>query len=490
MSFCLFAVLAALAGPTREEATDALTRVGARSPPVGYLFWLDTSAAMEVSSEALRPEIARLVEAAPAGDSVEVIAFHIRPYVALPRTPITEASRASLAAKIRALDLSSGFDRDLGDSLHLLATELSEPSAPAFTHVFGVSNFCHVPTVLSPWSSGGRGCGAIRNQASIGTTVAAVRDAGRLEVRWFPVDALAARVDSAGLAAARHEFGGDAIMEPPLTWLQNFTARLTSERARPAALADARDAGFTVRAVGVPSATGEVELEFTSTSRVLDLKLQNLTAVGLAEPPPGALDLTRRVRVKARLKVPRPPWSVFPRQDDIDVVLSFSGDGMLEPRAALHLWSIKEDRPGLTATTTVSVHRAFGLSLPAGIALLALVFATTGMAAVVIRGRLMPLRLGGALTARFRGGARQVIAIAGLSEAAVVLDENGHARLGKRDVAAVVIRVRRPVWNLHGEAHIRAPDTEINGRKVAPGVHRVVPGASSFRIGEWRLTWE
>ncbi len=490
MSFCLFAALTALAAPTREEATDALTRVGARSPPVGYVFWLDTSAAMEVTSEALRPEIARLVEAAPAGDSVEIIAFHIRPYVALPRTPITAASRAALATKIRALDLSSGFDRDVGDGLHLLATELSDASAPAFSHVFGVSNFCHVPTVLSPWSSGGRGCGAIRNQASIGTAVATVRDAGRLDVRWFPVDALAARVDSAGLAAARHEFGGEAVMEPPLTWLQNFTARLTSERARPAAFADARDAGFTVTAVAPPSPTGEVELEFTSTSRVLELRLQNLVGVGLAEPLPRAFDLTRPARVKARVEVPLPPWSLFPRQDDVEVTLSFSGDGRLEPRAALHLWSIKEDRPGLRATTTVSVHRGFGLSLPVGSTLLLLAFASAGMAAIVIRGRLMPLRLGGTLTARHRGGSRQVIVITGQSEAAVILDEDGVARLGKREAAAIILRVRRPVWNLHGEADIRAPDTEINGRKVPLGVHPVVPGASSFRIGLWRLTWE
>ena len=481
---------AALAAPSPEEVTADLARVGARARPVEYVFLLDTSQALEATSESLRPDIARLVEVAPVGDAVTILTFHARHFAVLPRTVIDAAGRPALAEKVRTMDFAAGYDRDLGDGLHGLAEHLGQAATPDFVYVFGVSNFCHAPTVTSAWSSGGRGCSTIRNQARIGELLAPLRESSRVRAVWFPVSVKDAPADPAGAAAAVHEVGGELVTDGPNAWLQNFAARLVGERARAAATADTKDAGFTLEVVSPPDEGGVVEVELRPTARVLELELTEVVVTGATGAVPAHLGLAEPARLHLQMEPPPTPWSLFPREDSVKVKLTVSGEGQLGPASAIHLWGMSGRRSRLEAQTLVDVPRRYGLPLPAALGLLAVIFVGAGFGAVLVRGRMMPLRLGGTFSARFRGGARQALAIAELAEAAIVLEPEGRARIGKREDAAIVLRVRRPVWRLYGEVQIRVPDAEINGRKVSPGTHQVVPGATSIRTGEWRLTWE
>jgi hypothetical protein len=486
------ALLAALslAVPTPEEATAALQELDGRAENVGFVFFLDSSQTVEKLTEALRGDIADLVHALPPGDQVTILAFHTRPYLALPRTKITNAGRGALVAKIRTLDLPGGFDRDLGDGLDQLAAELSSEGASTFQHVIGVSNFCHSPTTMSEWGSGARGCSPIRNQSVIGKQVKALVEARRLSVRWFPIRDTGDVVDVAGADAARREFGGEIITDAPATWLQNLRARLVAERPRPLAAADSRDASFTLTTTE-PDAEGHLEVTVVKTARVLDLELEGLVWTGLEGELPDRLTLEPSATFPAQLRVPEGPLTLFRRSDSVMVPVTLRARGKLGPAAALSALALDDERRDLRATAEVRAERTFGPPPWASALVLLALFAGTGTAAVLIRGRMMPLRLGGKFNARYQGGPRLPVELAALREAAIVLSADGAtARLGAAKDAALILRVRRPVWQLHAEVQILHPDVEINGKRAAPGTHAIVPCATSFRAGDWRLTWE
>lgn len=485
-------LLAALASavPTPEEATAAMTVVNDRTHGMGFVFLLDSSRSVEALTEGVRGDIADLVNVLPEGDEVTIVAFHTRPYVSLARTRVTEAGRQKLVDSIRTLDLPGGFDRDLGDGLNELALLLAEPSAAHFQHVVGISNFCHEPTTLSAWGSGARGCSPIRNQNVIGKQVKALVDDRRLAVRWFPVRDSADLVDMAGADAARRQFGGELLSDAPGTWLQNFRERLASERPRPVATHDAREAAFTLTA-SAPDEAGNLQLTLTSTAAVLDLELENLAWTGLEGAPPSSLRLSPSATIDARLLLPPGPLSLFRRNERVDVPAAITADGRLGPSAALSVLALEPRRRGLSAEVTLTVVREVGPSPAVSVLLLAAIFVLSGTAAVFVRGRIMPLQLGGTLNARFQGGPRTPLPIASRKEAAIVLPAGGGTpSLGEAKQAALILRVRRPVWQLQAEVQVNAEDVEINGKPARPGVHAIVPGATSFRAGEWRLTWE
>lgn len=486
------ALLAALASavPTPEEATAAMTAVNDRTHGVGFVFLLDSSRTVEALTEAVRGDIADLVQVLPEGDEVTILAFHTRPYASLPRTRITHAGRAKLVESIRTIDLPGGFDRDLGDGLNELAALLSDPAAAQFQHVVGISNFCHAPTTMSEWGTGARGCGPIRNQNVIGKRVKPLVEERRLQVRWFPVRDGADLVDMAGADAARRQFGGELLSDAPATWLQNFRERITAERPRPAAAHDAREARFTLTA-SEPDREGNLQLTLTSTAHTLDLALENLAWTGLEGAPPSALLLSPSVTLPARLLVPPGRLSLFRRNDRVDVPVQLTADGRLGPAAALSVLALEPRRPDLSAVLSVAVTREVGPPPAVSALLLFAIFVLGGSVAVLVRGRIMPLQLGGTLHARFQGGTRTPLPIAHRREAAIVLPADGGApTLGEADRAALILRVRRPVWQLYAEVEVKAANVEINGKPVQPGIHAIVPGATSFRAGEWRLTWE
>lgn len=486
------ALTAALAWavPTPEEATAAMQEVNARTTGVGFVFLLDSSQSVEPLTEALLSDIADLVNVLPEGDEVAILAFHTRPYHALPRTKITEKGRAELVGRVRKLDLPGGFDRDLGDGLNELGKLLAEPEAPRFQHVIGVSNFCHAPTTMSEWGSGVAGCSPIRNQNLIGKHVKALVEDRRIVARWFPLRDKADLVDVAGADAARRQLGGELVTDSPHSWLQNFRERIASERPRPVAAHDGRHAGFTVSA-SRPDAEGFVDVTLTGTAKVLDLELENLRWTGLEGELPSALILSPSATVRARVVAPAGPLSLFRRTDTVPVAITVAADGKLRPAAALALLGVDAVQRDLKGSLTLEAERQYGPSPLVSALILLAVAALSGFAAVVVRGRIMPLQLGGRLTARFQGGPRVELNIAQLREAGVVLPFDGSSpSIGEPKRAALVLRVRRPIWQLSAEVDIHSADVEINGKAARQGTHPVVPGATSFRAGEWRLAWE
>lgn len=478
------------AAPSPEATEAALARVNARVPAMGYVFLLDTSEPMKATADGLRAEIAALAQAVPAGDSLEVIAFHTRPFVAVPRTVVTEAGRAALVARLTTLELPSGYDRDLGAGLSTLATELAAPGGPAFQHVFTVSNFCHAPSVLSPWSMSSRGCGPIKDQHKIGEAAATPMAEGRLSLHWFPVKAGETPVYTAGAATAMKELGGELVTDGVAAWLQNFRARLHATRPQPAAELDAHTATFTATLQTPADAAGHAELALHNTAGVLDLRVDHLVLTGATTSAGESVLLAPDAILPIDLVVPAPPWSLFPRSDTLDVKVTVSGQGHLEPTEALAIWGIEGSRRDLSTTLTVPVQRRYGLPLPAAISVLVGIFFGTGLLSVFIQGKRLPLRLGGVLTARYRGGPRQTLEIADRKEAAIVLGTDGTVRLGAAEESTIILRVRRPLWNLYADVQIRAKGAEINGRPTDPGLHRIIQGATSFRIGDWRIAWE
>ena len=395
------------------------------------------------------------------------------------------------STSIRELELPSGYDRDLGAGLDQMAKDLARTDAPRFQHAFVVGSFCHSPTVTSPWSSGGRGCSPIRNQGAIGAQVSSLLEAGRLSVRLFPVSAETVPVDAAGLDATMRELGGTIVTDSPSSWLANWRGRLVAERIAPLVASDAKRAGITATVVTAPTSENPVAtIEISSTAVLLDMDLTGLKAAGAKSPPPPTLALTPSARLDIPVAVPRAPLSFFPRHDTVDVKLSISAEGQLGPASVLKFYGYDGRRPGLDVSVVVPIARSYGLRPLTGALALLFLFAFSGTTAVYLRGRVMPLRLGGDFSFRARTGTRSVLAIAERTEAPLVFTADGSVRLGKVEEATVVIRVRRPLWRMTAYVVVRVPGVEINGKPAAPGTHTVLPGAVSIRFGDTRLNWE
>ncbi|MBM4367714.1 MAG: hypothetical protein FJ102_15995 [Deltaproteobacteria bacterium] len=488
----LLALAPAVAAPDQDVAA-ALAELGARAEPVGHVFLLESSLVLASTIEPLRARIADLVASLPDGDTVEIIAYHARPYVALERTAITDANRTRLYEQVKTLDLTSAADRDLGAGLDELARELAAAGAPRFQHAFVVSTFCHAPTVTSPWASGGRGCSPIRDQSSIGDALELLRDEGRLGVRLYPVAAPQQPVDPAGVEAAVRELGGEVVTGDAAAAIDNYRGRLAVERLALMVADDAKHARFEARLLNQPTSESPVaRLELGVTSRLLHMVLRDVTVKGADAPVAATLSLAPTAVVEVPLRVPRGPPSLFPQTDRVDVEVQLSADGQLLPVAGLKPFGIDGKRADLTTTLRVPVERRYGLGVLQGLALLASVFVGAGLGAVYVRGRLMPLRLGGSFSYRPISGTR--VALDGtLGERALVgffEGPEGSIRAGSGEGAFVVFRVRRPLWQVHAEIEVRVDGVEMNGRPLPRGVHPVVPGAVSLLYRDRRITWE
>jgi hypothetical protein len=188
--------------------------------------------------------------------------------------------------------------------------------------------------------------------------------------------------------------------------------------------------------------------------------------------------------------VPTPPWSLFPRHDKVDVNLTVTGQGRWHPEAALSQWAIEPARRDMSASVRVTVNRTYGLSPIGAFAVLLATFVGGGLLSVFVRGKLMPLRLGGDIAVRYRTSPRQSLPVAERAEVALVLGDDGVSRIGSAEESTIILRVRRPLWNLYAEVQIRAKGAEINGRPAEPGTHKIIPGATSIRVGDWRVSWE
>ncbi|MFZ5482142.1 MAG: hypothetical protein ACOZNI_35605 [Myxococcota bacterium] len=489
-------LLLSLLVPAFAAPADALVQAFAGGETTAdYVFLLDTAGPQKAGAEAAREDIAKFVEAVPAGDDVAIVVLHTRPSVVLEPVTVDEAGRAALAARIRAIELPTAKEEDVAAGLAQAGTLLDREGASTAQFLFVVSNFCHNPPIASEWGSAGQGCRAMR-----GTTALVGKlkgSGGRLLSSWvFPVAAekAPAQADVDAAVAVLREAGAVELAASPFsTWLAGFRDRLATERVRPLARAEASRADLEVT-VARPPTPDDPTAELRLSSGLEQLRLR-LTQVDVAGALPGTwpteIELAPEASLTVGVALPPPPVSILPRSETIRIPLVVRATGTVEPAEGLAALDVDTRRPDLSVPLELTLERPYGLSGPKAAVVLVATFGLSGFLGIWLRGRFLPKTLGGSFGYRRADGPRESLDISSLSVAPIVIGKDGRLAVGSEKDAVLVLRIRRPLWVAHAEVEVRGPrEVEINRKRAAPGRHRVVAGATSFQFGEYRLTWE
>lgn len=481
------------ADPAEAELATAF---GATPPRADWLFLLETSREAKPLADAARAEIAAFVAEVPAGDTVEIVAYHTRASASLPATVVDEAGRAALVEQVRTLELTSAKDVDLGAALARAADTLGRPSAGDVQFVYVVSSFCHAPAFASEWDSGGRGCRAVRGVDRLAGMVAAGRDHRLLVTTVFPRPTSSQPVHQPGVETVRKVFDpvGEFVVADTdfATTLARVRARMAATRLGPVAAADAARLHLTAQVEQAPTPDApRARIRLDSGLQRLALRLDDLRIEGAASSAPETLTLQPDAHFEVDVPLAPPRFSLLPQTETLELPIRISGEGTLLPPDGLRAAGIEPTRPKLAAEVTVRLSRTYGLSAP--VATLLIVGTVLGVAfgTLWLRGRLAPRRLGGSFVYRRANGPRRVLDIADLDEAAIVVRPEGELGVGRTQDSVLVLRMARRLFRTHAEVEIRTTlPVEINTRPVAAGRHKIVAGATSFQFGEYRLTWE
>ncbi len=496
----LLPLLLSLAAPAALAADPAVappvlpTVAALEGTPVTWTVVLQTAGAMRPVANAAREPVARLVESLPPGDRIEILVVHTRSSPALSVRTVDEAGRAALAAEIRALEFPSAKSTDLGAGLTAIAQSLAAAGADTSRLVLVVGNLCHAPPLESIYADGGFGCRSIRGFEKFDAAFDASGDHATVDVTVFPVGALAEPVHTSGVEEVKAFFEPSAAVEvaaePFAPWIDSVRQRLATARLRPLARADAARLALVAtveRQPTIDTPTGTLSLG--SGLRHLGFAATRISLEG-ARTELQTLNLAPDGRVPFTVDIPKPPFSLVPRTDTIDIPITLRVDGTLSPPDALRTMGIAAERTALEAKVTVRAERHYGLSPTQSLGMGASVLVLTAAVVFALRGRLTPARLGGSFSYRRAGGPRQALAIEHLGEAHLVVLPDGTLGLGRREDALLVLRAERPLWNTRITAEIRSDNAEINARPVTQGRHTVVPGATSFQFRDYRLSWE
>lgn len=481
------------ADPAGEELVAAYAEA---APAADHMFLLDTSISMLPTAEAARADVARFVEAIPAGDTVEIVAFHTRPSIALPATKVTDEGRAELVARVRDLELNAAKDQDLGAGIAYATGSLNRTNAAPVQFLYVVSSFCHAPAFQSDWDSGGRGCRAIRGLERMTSDFREGRGDRLLVTTLFPLAPVGREVYEPGVKAVEGVFsaaGETTVASVPFAaFLDDVRAQIPVRRLRPLAAAEAARFAFGVAIERAPTAADPTGvLRLTSGLQDLDARLTGVRVDGhVGTEAPSELLLAPDATLPVAFELPLPPVSLFPGTQTLEFPVTVRADGTLLPEAGLRAAGVDPARPGLEATTVVTISRTYGLPLHVAVLAVLGVFGVVGFATLLVRARLAPRRLGGTFVYRKGSGPRRELDIAQLDEAGIVVRAEGELGVGRPRDAVLILRMRRPFFTSYAEVEIRAKDVEINRKKVAPGRHRIVAGATSFQFGDYRLTWE
>lgn len=464
------------------------------APAATWTFVLQTAGPLRADAEAAREPIARLIEALPAGDRVEVVAVHTRTVPVLAVRTIDEGGRAALAAELRALEIPSAKSTDLGAAFSFLSTGVSPVPSGAAHFVLMVGDFCHSPSLESQYADGGYGCRIVRGFDKLDAAFDSGADRSTTEAVLFPTRTEATPVHPAGLNEAQAYFGPAATVvtatQPFAPWMEETRDRVAATRLRPLARAEALGLALQVRVEEAPT------LERPTGTLVLDTGLRHLgfaahdITLDGARTTTSALTLSPSGALPIAVDVAKPPFSLLPAKDIVEIPLRIKLDGELAPADGLRALGVDPTRAGVEGTVVLQVVRHYGLSPLRSLSLAVSLGLLTVATVLVARRRLRPLRLGGSFSYRHAGGPRQPLAIEQLADAPIVVLPDGSLGVGRREDALLVLRVERPLWKMRATAEIRAENTEINTRRAAPGRHAVVPGATSFQFRDYRLSWE
>lgn len=491
------AAAAVVANPMSAAESGLVSAVQAHSPPPAeYLFLLDTAGEMLPFAQSARADIASIVEKLPEGDRVEIVVFHTRPTVALPSTAVDAQSRSTLAEKIRTLQLVSANDSDLGGGLAYAVSRLDRVDGTPLQFLFMASTFCHSPSISSDYDSGGRGCRSIRGLDKMASTFTEGRKDRRLVATLFEVATGSTPVNADGLASAQKVLGSTTVVDTSTTsfskWAADYAARLPLERALPLVQADVAKAALSVKVLRQPTAQKpSAQLEISSGMSFLSMHLTNVVVQGSSGGVlPTELDLTPTATLEVPLKPPTTPIAILPGEDTVEYPITLTAVGSIQPPEGITAVGLTPDLPAVTAATKASWHRTYGLPGWLVAILVAGMTATGAGIVLVARRRLRKVRLGGTFTWRRSGGPRQTLEIGELEEAYVCVNADGDLVLGKRAEAVLALRMRKQGLDSVAEAELYTDGVEINRKAARRGRVRVVPGATSFQFGEYRLSWE
>lgn len=488
-------LLASLAPIAHAQDGGLAAAWGTDAPPTEWIFVLETSLGGKPAADASRDAIARLVEVLPEGDRVEILAMHARTSPALPERTVATATRAALADEIRGLELPTAKSTDLGAGLSELLTALDGGGEDTVRIVAAVGTFCHSPPLGSTWADGGYGCRAVRNFDRLDQAFDTGTGRDRVSAVLFPTATESQPIYTPGVDTTRKLFEPTASVEvatvPFPAWVDALVAGGHAEaRVRPEARAEAARLAPTLRVVTGPSSEApRAELAVATGLEHLGFTVSSVTVTGATATnelarlaPDGTLGLA--------VTVPPPPFSVLPRTDTVDIPVTVTLAGTLEPADALRAAGIPPERTELAASVTLQATRSYGLSATRSAGIFVSAFLLVGAGVLVARRKVQPLRLGGTFSYRRAGEPRQALPIAHLAEAPLVVRPDGTLAVGRREEAALVLRVERPLWQSRTTVEIRVPNAEINTKPAPAGRHTIVAGATSIQFLDYRLSWE
>ncbi len=494
-SLALSSAHAAEPGPVHAaEVGPALPADWANAPPATWTVVLQTSGLMRPVAEAAREPIARLVEAMPPGDRIEILVVHTRSSPVLNLRTVDDTERAALAAEIRALELPSAKATDFGAAFTTLAERLDKAGESTPRFVLMVGNFCHEPPLESVYADGGYGCRVVRGFDKLDASFDSGGDRATIDATLFPVSTGGQPVHESSLDQARAFFepgGTVAVSTTPLAaWVEERRPHAATARYGPIARAEAARLSLRAEVTEAPTSERPMGTILLRTGlEHLGFEARQITVKG-ARSDVQSLTLSPNGRLSVAVDVPPGPFSFVRTQDTVEVPVEIRVDGELSPAATLRALNVEPERTGLTATVVLQVQRSYGLSPFRSLVAGAGAFALVLVGVLLGKRRLAPVRLGGNFSYRRSGGARQTLAIEQLQEAPIVIRPDGSLGIGRREDSLLVLRAERPLWNTRFTVEIRTGNTEINARPISTGRHPVVPGATSFQFRDYRLSWE
>lgn len=489
----LLTLNAALAQSPEDLAQQTFGQV-----PADYLFLIDTSQNLMPQAEALRKPLADFVRHLPAQDRIGIVAVHTRPTAMVNMEVIKDSTREALATRIETMTMPSAKETDLGAGLSTAADILGRSDAAKVAFMVMISDWCHDPSVQSRYDSGGRGCRTIRDvdelsgyfHRSIANTL--------FNVQYFtvrpsenekPVEKPGEKPTVKPAVYTPIEIqkvaGIGTVSDDAIAWFTQLPSQWTRWRYGPVAQAKQNALQLSLASEGLLTAENDaIGLRLNVQPSVAG-ELRNINVQGGTLQGEPTLALENNAVIHVQVPLPAAGFAILPSTDRRNVDLHVSATLRLLPEEAWQAVGLKAEMPEQTWTVQVPAEQAVGDArvLMGGVGLL--VVGGLGAAFGLRRARRAPL--GGHFWWRRGGETRLQLEIERLQEAPIVVMPNGTVNIGgSKDAVFIIMRTGAKT----AQVRVLRDGVEINSKPVAKGVYTVLPGATSFRFGEYRLSWE
>lgn len=474
----MFGILALSSLLWAQSPADLVSQTFGQQP-ADFIFLVDSSQGVLTQSQELVAPITALIQQLPDRDRVALLAYHTRTSEVVPMQTLTPEVRADMVARLPKIALPSANESDLGAVVAAATNLISRNDAARLVYVVVVTDFCHAPSVQSPYDGGGRDCRAMRGSEGLSTAWKQATAGRTVKVVYLPIPgATGQKPDELKAILGNGEAPPGAV-----EWLSAFAKDPSTLRYGPIAQEWFKQALVQATVEGEPEGSS-VQIHL-ALPRPLQGELQNLKVEGGTVSSEAVL-LNPDSAVEVTLTLPPPPFTLLSSTQELELPVKLSGDLRLVPATAWSAVGLEPERGKQEWTVPVTLQRRVGS--PAQTAVLGLSsLAALGLGGLVVRNRLMRRNLGGSWSWRKGMEPRQPLSVASQQQANIVILPDGSLGHGSSDTAILIIK-RTSATNAFVE--IKQEGVEINTRKVGKGKHPIVPGATSFQIGEYRLTWE